>query len=197
MTSTLLLVFATLLFAAAACTGGQPGATSNIAATVEGRTQTTQETDPPSDSFRATILRALRLAQRWKLELPRLLPCRQLGMIRDWRLAPSAEGLELALVRLDVQNHTAVSAVVNIERSLVLLRDSTGESYFPFDIAASVRQDLRGSPSARIRIDEGQCFDPNRVVVDVGAELQWVNEGQTAVVLHSTRRPACRAKSDW
>ena len=106
-----------------------------------------------------------------------------LGVIRDWRLAPSAEGLELALVRLEVQNHTAVSAVVNIERSLVLLRDSTGESYFPFDIAASVRQDLRGSPFARIRIDEGQCFDPNRVVVDVDAELQWVNEWQTAAVL--------------
>ena len=106
-----------------------------------------------------------------------------LGVIRDWRLAPSAEGLELVLVRLEVQNHTAVSAVVNIERSLVLLRDFTGESYFPLEIAASVRQDLRGSPSARIRIDEGQCFDPNRVVVDVGAELQWVNEGQTAAVL--------------
>ena len=44
-----------------------------------------------------------------------------------------------------------------------------------------MRQDLRGSPSARIRINEGQCFDPNRVVVDVGAEL--LNEGQMAAVL--------------
>ena len=68
------------------------------------------------------------------------------GRDPDWRLVPSAEGLELALVRLEVQNHTAVSAVVNIEGSLVLLRDSTGESYFPFDIAASVRQDPAGQP---------------------------------------------------
>ena len=300
MNCALLLAVATLILAASACTGGQLGATSNIAATVEGRTQTTQETDPPvsttvearvaetltvptadpahtpisqgshavattptttyeeqladelfgcltenpeyverefgeeisslledPDSFRSTILRALRSNEVSPSGFEEVLvDCKtssglyptatspsifgrhhqgrtlnisvvsierapellytttdHLGVIRDWRLAPSAEGLELALVRLEVQNHTAVSAVVNIERSLVLLRDSTGESYFPFDIAASVRQDLRGSPSARIRIDEGQCFDPNRVVVDVGAELQWVNERQTAVVL--------------
>ena len=104
-------------------------------------------------------------------------------VVRDYRVAPSAEGLELVLVRLQVQNHTAVSAVVNIERSLVLLRDFTGESYFPLEISESARQDLRGSPSARIRINEGQCFDPNRVVVHPGTELQWVNEGQKAAFL--------------
>ena len=104
-------------------------------------------------------------------------------VIRDWRVVPSAEGLELVLVRLQVQNHTAVSAVVNIERSLVLLRDFTGESYFPLEISESARQDLRDFPSARIRIDKGQCFDPIRMVVHPGTELQWVNEGQEAAFL--------------
>ncbi len=98
-------------------------------------------------------------------------------VIRRWRLTPSANGTELIIVRMKVENHKAVSAIVNIDRAAAEMRDFSNGGYFPLAISESVYQDLRGEPDARIRMNLGQCFDPNRLVVDTGTELKWTNEG--------------------
>ncbi len=98
-------------------------------------------------------------------------------VVRHWHLPPSAGDLELVLLRLKVENHTAVSTIVNIDRAAAEMRDFSNGSYFPLAISESVYQDLRGEPDARIRMNLGQCFDPNRLVVDTGTELKWTNEG--------------------
>ena len=98
-------------------------------------------------------------------------------VVRHWRLAPSANGTELVLVRMKVENHTAVSAIVNVDRGAAEMRDFSNGSYFPLSISDSVYQDLRGESQVPIRMDLGQCFDPNRLLVDTGTELQWNNEG--------------------
>ena len=98
-------------------------------------------------------------------------------VIRRWRLTPSANDTELVLVRMKVENHTAVSAIVNVDRAGAELRDFSNGSYFPLAISESVYRDLRGESEAQIRMSLGQCFDPNRVMIDTGTELEWTNEG--------------------
>lgn len=52
------------------------------------------------------------------------------------RLAPSQDGLELIVVRLKVQNHTATSALLDINRQAAELRDILSNKYFPIDVGA-------------------------------------------------------------
>ena len=98
-------------------------------------------------------------------------------VIRRWRLIPSANNTELVLVRMKVENHTAVSAIVNVDRAAAEIRDFSNGSYFPLSVEESVYRDLRGESEAQIRMRLGQCFDPNRVMIDTGTELEWTNEG--------------------
>ncbi len=98
-------------------------------------------------------------------------------VVRRYRLTPSEEDLELVLVRMKVENHTAVSAIVNIDERGAELRDFLRGTYFPVDVGARVLQDLRGEPTATVRMDQGQCFDPNRMVITRGTTVNWVNEG--------------------
>ena len=53
---------------------------------------------------------------------------------RYYRLAPSEPGLELVMLRMKVENHTATSAIVNIDERAAELRDFFQEKYFPIDI---------------------------------------------------------------
>ena len=98
------------------------------------------------------------------------------GIIRRWSLSPSAEGMELVLVRAKVENHTAVSAVINVDRTAAELRDFSNATYLPLSITEHVWQDFRGEPEALVRVDLGQCFDGTRALIDVGDEVKWVNE---------------------
>ena len=104
-------------------------------------------------------------------------------VVRQWRLTPSSEGLELVMVRLQVQNHKAVNAVFNVDKAAALLRDITNQEYLPLTISESVRRDLRGESPATVRMALGQCFDSERMVVDAGAEVHWVNEGEAGQFL--------------
>lgn len=53
------------------------------------------------------------------------------------RVTTSAIGTELVSVRMQVDNHTAVNAIVNVDRSGVELRDFANNSYFPLLIEES------------------------------------------------------------
>jgi plastocyanin len=87
------------------------------------------------------------------------------------------------MVRLQVQNHKAVNAVFNVDKAAALLRDITNQEYLPLTISESVRRDLRGESPATVRMALGQCFDSERMVVDAGDEIQWVNEGEAGQFL--------------
>ena len=102
------------------------------------------------------------------------------GVVRDWRVAPSAPGTELALVRVKVENHTAISAAFNVDATTVEMRDFTNKRYYPVSVGATQQRDYRGADEAVVRMDLGQCFDAPRTVVDPGTAVRWVNEGATA-----------------
>jgi plastocyanin len=97
-------------------------------------------------------------------------------VVRHWRLTPSAEDQELVLVRLKVENHSAVSAVVNVDEQAAELRDFVRGSFFPIDLGNRLHQDLRGQPAVTVHVSQGQCFDPHRVTISQGTTVSWVND---------------------
>lgn len=54
---------------------------------------------------------------------------------RHFRLIPSKPEFELVLVRLKVENHTATSAILNVDQQGAELRDFFQGKYFPLDIS--------------------------------------------------------------
>ena len=57
-----------------------------------------------------------------------------------WSISPSEEDLELVLVRLKVENHTATSAIVNVDERAAELRDFFQGKYFPIDVNERVEE---------------------------------------------------------
>lgn len=99
-------------------------------------------------------------------------------IVRRWSLSPSTPGNELVLARLKVENHTAVSAIINIDRSAAELRDFSNVSYRPLTVSQTVWQDFRGEPEALVRMDLGQCFDGTRALIDPGTTIRWQSEAE-------------------
>ena len=67
---------------------------------------------------------------------------------RHLRLTASEDGLELVVVHVKVENHTATSAILNVDRTGAQLRDFLSNKYFPIDVAERV-QDTDSPPSPR------------------------------------------------
>ena len=99
-------------------------------------------------------------------------------IVRQWSLSPSTPGNELVLARLRVENHTAVSAIINIDRSAAELRDFSNVSYRPLTVSQTVWQDFRGESEALVRMDLGQCFDGTRALIDPGTTIRWQSEAE-------------------
>ena len=99
-------------------------------------------------------------------------------VVRRWSLSPSSPGSELVLARLKVENHTAVSAIINIDRTSAELRDFANTSYRPVPVSEAVWQDFRGQAEARVRLDLGQCFDGGRALIDPGTRVNWKSEAE-------------------
>ena len=104
--------------------------------------------------------------------------CDPAGTERNWSIAPSAEGLELVLVRARVENHTAVSAILLVDRTGAELRDVANSVYRPISIGDSAWRDFRGAPEALVRMDAGECFDGPRTLLDVGSQVRWQSESE-------------------
>ena len=54
---------------------------------------------------------------------------------RHYRLIPAEKNFEVVLVRLKVENHTATSAIVNVEGQTVELRDFFRGQYYPVNVS--------------------------------------------------------------
>jgi hypothetical protein len=60
--------------------------------------------------------------------------------VHHYLITPSEEGMELVLMRIKVENHTATSAIVNIDEQAAELRDFLGNGYFPININERVEE---------------------------------------------------------
>ena len=98
------------------------------------------------------------------------------GVVRKWSLSAASDDKELVLVRARVENHTAISAIINVDRTAAQLRDFTNATYLPLSVTESVWQDFRGQPEALVRMDLGQCFDGTRALVSQGSSVKWQSE---------------------
>ncbi len=109
--------------------------------------------------------------------------CDPNGLERRWSISSSSPGMELVLVRAKVQNHTAVSAFINVDRTGAELRDFANGSYRPLLVNDNAWRDLRGEPEALVRMNQGQCFDGGRSLVDAGSTVRWQSESEEAQFL--------------
>lgn len=98
------------------------------------------------------------------------------GIQRRWSISPSAKGMELVLVRARVENHTAVSAIISVDRDAAELRDFANANFLPLAVNNVAWQDFRGPDEMVVRVDKGECFDGTRALIDVGSSLTWQSE---------------------
>ena len=99
---------------------------------------------------------------------------------RHYQLTPSEEDLELVLVRLKVENHTATRAIVNMELQAAELRDFFEVRYFSVNVSpredggrADQVDDLPGNTSWSV--PPGQGFLRGAVELEKGTGLDgWV-----------------------
>ena len=102
--------------------------------------------------------------------------CDPSGTERDWVLTPSAEGMELVLVRAKIENHTAVSAILHVDKTGAELRDVGNSVYRPILTNEQAWRDFRGESEALVRMDSGECFDGPRTLLDAGSQVRWQSE---------------------
>jgi hypothetical protein len=93
------------------------------------------------------------------------------------RLAPTQDNFELVVVHLKVQNHTATSALLNIDRQAAELRDMLSNKYFPIDVGALGQlvdsPPARGSRSEKIlELQADGTFTPSKGFLRGPVELQ-------------------------
>ena len=100
-------------------------------------------------------------------------------VIRKWRLQPAKEGYELLLMRLKVENHVAVNAIVVADEQAAVIEGFFEEDYRPISISGSVFLDQRGQGSGAVTLEGGQCTDHARLVVNAGTSVEWTNRGDT------------------
>ncbi len=62
------------------------------------------------------------------------------GKVQHWRLTPSGQKLELVLVRLKLENHTATSVIVNVDEDAAELRDFASTIYRPLNVTQRVQE---------------------------------------------------------
>jgi len=80
-----------------------------------------------------------------------------------YRIAPSSDDLELVLLRLKVENHTATSAIVNIDGQAAELRDFLRGTYRPINVNERVEE---VSAPENPGIERSMLFLWNRTIGD-------------------------------
>ena len=103
-----------------------------------------------------------------------------------YRLAPEQAGNELVMLRVRVENHTATSAIVSIDRSAAELRDFFNEKYFPIDIRERPEAVSAPADSSRERLakcpleqpgDDNLCFLWNTTMTDGSVQAFDLQKG--------------------
>ncbi len=104
-------------------------------------------------------------------------------VIRKWRIQPSAEGLELLLIRFKVENHIAVKTVFVADQQAVIVRGFVQNEYRPLSINDIAFLDMRGQADATVTLAGSECLGDARLVVNAGTNVRWTNDGDTGSVI--------------
>ena len=93
------------------------------------------------------------------------------------RVAPSQDGLELVVVHLKVQNHTATSVLLDVNQHAAQLTDILSNKYFPIDVGVLGKQvdspPARGSRSEQVlELEPDGRFDATKGFIRGPVELQ-------------------------
>ena len=67
-------------------------------------------------------------------------PVIEAGKVQHWRLIPSDPALQLVLVHLKLENHTATSVIVNVDEDAAELRDFASTIYRPVIVIQRVQE---------------------------------------------------------
>jgi plastocyanin len=100
-------------------------------------------------------------------------------VIRKWRIQPAKEGNELLLMRMRLENHVAMNAVVVADAQAAVLEGFFQDEYRPIDVSETVFLDQRGEGDSSVTLEGGECVNHARVVVNAGSSVQWLNIGDT------------------
>jgi len=100
-------------------------------------------------------------------------------VIRKWRIQPSREGQELLLMRFRIENHIALNTVVVADQQAAVLEGFFQDEFQPISVSDTVFLDGRGDGDATVTLENGECTDHARVVVNVGSSVHWTNTGDT------------------
>ena len=105
-----------------------------------------------------------------------------------YRLIPDSPENELILLRVKVENHTATSAIVNVNHEAAQLRDFLQGRYFPIDVAEKAQEaDFPESASDRCNVpvnpdDHTTCvkflWNPLHPEAQPGGDTLWVERAQ-------------------
>ena len=93
------------------------------------------------------------------------------------RIAPSKDTMEIVVLRVRVQNHTATSAVFTVDKEGAQLRDFDSKSYLPLDVgesAAEVTEPPGPKSESRkvLELKPDGTFDTSRGFIRGAIELQ-------------------------
>ena len=99
------------------------------------------------------------------------------GGFAHLKIAPSDETMELVVLRVRVQNHTATSAVFTVDKEGVQLRDFDSTRYFPLDVGESA-EEVTEPPGPKsesrkvLELKSDGTFDASRGFIRGAIELQ-------------------------
>ena len=99
------------------------------------------------------------------------------GELTHLRIAPSDDTMELVVLRVRVQNHTATSAVFTLDKEGAQLRDFDSKSYLPLDVGESA-EEITEPPGPKsesrkvLELKPDGTFDTSRGFIRGAIELQ-------------------------
>ena len=99
------------------------------------------------------------------------------GGLTHLRIAPSEETMELVVLRVRVQNHTATSAVFTVDKEGAQLRDFDSTRYSPLDVGESA-EEVAAPPGPKsesrkvLELTPDGTFDTNRGFIRGAIKLE-------------------------
>ena len=123
------------------------------------------------------------------------------GVVDDplYRLAPESPENELVLLRVRVENHTATSAIVNIDREAASLRGFFQDRYAPIDVEERAQEaGVPESPSDRCNVPVNPEY-PSECVRFLwnGTFEETQPNGETAIVQRAQQLPRGTGLDGW
>ena len=123
------------------------------------------------------------------------------GTIDDplFRLEPESSENELILLRVKVENHTATSAIVNVDHESAQLRDFLQGRYFPIDVSARAQEaEVPENPSDRCNVPVNPDAPTDCVKFLWNATYEEIqSDGETKLIQRAQELPRGTGLDGW